>query len=1045
LDGFPESMKKLAPRTIVLLLACLLGVSAFGFLQSKASADTGPDLIVQDIALSPVNPAIDDTVTITVTVKNQGTALAGASYVTCYVDNEILATKPVSSLDAGVMGTAAFTWQATQGTHTIRAVADSSGIINETDETNNANTYTLTTLAPDLAIQSITWSPSNPSGGDSTVISIVVKNDGNIQSHSTNLELFIDGNTRGTQDVAAINPGASLTKTYTWTALTGQHTFRAVVDEAGNNSESDETNNELTVIFSTGSLDLAFQAVAWAPQNPSKFDTVTCNVTVINYGQGRADSWYLAYFLDGTLESTISGEPLEAGASANITFSWETLQDKHDIRIILDYYDQLSETDEDNNEYTITITTLLPDLIVSDISWLPENPGAGDEMTYTVIIKNQGSGRAAASRAASYIDGRFISYLDTAELNADAETTITFTWQATSGTHSVRIFLDYDHTLSESNRDNNDTRVNVTVAPPDLIVQNISWSPEDVTLDETVTFIIEIKNQGGGRALDFHVAYFLDDALLATEFISSLNAGASVNGTCEWQVLNGRHTFKAIVNYNNYITESDTTNNEKSTIFAPKLPDLAITSITWSPPDIPAGQSVIFTIGIENQGSISAAPSRMACYVDGAVAGYVDIIRLEPGATTTAYFTWAAAEGSHVLTVILDSTNQIEEIEEANNTRIINIPLLDLIIEDITFTSGDIQAGETLEITVLVKNQGASATEDFIVSLYVDGVKISSQEQASIAGGESVPQVFSWVAESGLHTFKIILDIDGTVIESNETNNEMEIEYATATPDLIVEDMSWTMSDDINSNEATFTITIKNIGTGTAAASQVQYYFDGYPAEYKDIDSIAAGETASFSFIAILSTGQHTANIFADYEELIEELDEENNESIITFSTIAPDLCVRTISYSPLDAVIGDVITISVKLENRGKSEALNIRLSLSIDGVVADYTDLPELGIASSITCEFQWTVTEGEHEILAFIDADQAISESNEQNNIKSRTVSFAQAGTPTNSNSPGASSAAPAEEGIIDKYWWMLLLLAGLLVVAAFVSTFRYLKRR
>ena len=1044
MSGFPESLKKLAPRTIVLLLACLLGISAFGIFLPKASADTGPDLIVQDISLSPVNPVLGDTVTITVTVKNQGAALAGASYVTCYVDDDILATKSVSSLDAGIMATASFTWEATEGTHTVRAVADTSGIIDETDETNNENTYTLTVLAPDLLIQSITWSPASPSSGDSIVISIVVKNQGNTQSRGTVLEFFIDGNTRGTKDIGIINPGASVTKTYTWTALTGQHTFRAVVDELNNNSESDETNNDLTVIFTTGSLDLAFEAVVWSPQTPSKHDTVTCNVTVINYGQGRADLWYLAYFVDGMLQSTIQGESLEASASANITLSWETLQDSHDIRIVLDYYDQLSEIDETNNEYTVTITTLLPDLIVSDISWLPESPGAGDEVTFTVTIKNQGSGGAAASRAACYIDGRFITYLDTPQMDADTETTTTFTWQATSGTVSVRIIVDYDRALNESNTDNNDTRVNINVAAPDLIVQNISWTPDDVTIDEIVTFIIEIKNQGDGRALDFHVAYFMDDVLLKTEPIDSLDASASVNATYEWQVLNGRHSFKAVVNYNNYITESDKTNNEKTVIFVPKLPDLAITGITWSPPDMPSGDNVIFTISLENQGLTSAAPSRMALYVDGTIADYVDITWMEPGATATGYFTWLAAEGSHVITVILDATDQIEEIEEANNTRIINIPLPDLIVEDITFSSTDIQAGETLEITALVKNQGVSRTEDFRINFYVDGVEISIQEVTSINGGETTPVVFSWVAEPGLHTFKFTLDIDDTAIESNETNNEMETDYATATPDLIVEDISWTISDELNSNEATFTITIKNIGSGPAAASQVSYSFDGYPAEYKNIASIPAGETVTFSFIIILATGQHTFTILADCEELIGELDEDNNESIITFSTIAPDLVIRTISYSPLDASIGDVITISVKLENRGNSEASNMRLALSVDGTIIDYADFGEIGIATSITHDFQWTVTEGEHEILAFVDADEAITESNEQNNTKSRTVSFSQGDTPVN-NSTGTSSTSTTEESIIEQYWWMLLLLAGLLVVAAFVSTFKYLKSR
>ena len=1041
---FLEFMRKTVTRTIVILLACLLVTNIFGLYPPKVSADAGPDLIVEDIALSPANPAINDTVTITVTVKNQGTAGAGASYVTCYVDSTILASKSISALDAGIMATAIFTWQATQGTHTIRAIADASGIITETDETNNTDTYSLTTLAPDLIVQSITWSPSNPSGGDSVVFSIVIKNQGNIQSRYTNVNFFIDANSRGTQDVAAINPGASLTKTYTWTALTGQHTLRAVVDVTDNNKESDETNNELTVTFATGSLDLAFQAVTWSPQNPSKYDTVTCNATVINYGQGRADVWSLAYFIDGTLKPTIQGTPLEAGATVNITLSWQTLEDKHDIRIILDYYNNLNEINENNNEYTVTITTLVPDLVVSNVTWLPANPSAGDNVTFTVKIKNQGSGRAAASRAASYIDNRFISYLNISSLNAAAEATATFSWLATSGTHYINIIADYEYLLNEKNRDNNSIDVTIAVASPDLIIQNISWSPEDPTLDETVTFTVNITNQGAGRALDFHVAYFMDDVVLKSELIPRLDAGASVKTTCQWKVLNGRHTFKAIVNYNNYMIESDKTNNEHSIIFSPKLPDLAITGIIWSPSEIPVGQNVIFSITIENQGLISAAPSRIAFYVDGEGAGSVDIGRLEPGAETLQYFTWAASDGFHTIKIILDSNNQIVEIDEVNNTMVINIPLPDLIVEDITFSPPDINVGENLTITALVKNQGKSKTEISQVSLYVDGVKIASQELLSIDSGESVPQIFKWLTKAGIHTFKITVDDNNTVIEFNETNNEKEIKHATATPDLIVEGMNWIMSDQMNSNEATFTITIKNIGTGAAGESQVKYSFDSSPADIKKIAAIPAGETASFSFIAILSRGQHTATIIADYNNVIAELDEANNQDIISFSTIAPDLVIRTISYSPLDAKIGDTITFTVTLENRGNAKATNVRLALSIDGSVAYQAVLPEIDLATSVTREFKWTVKEGEHEIIASVDPDQTIIESNEQNNTKSRIVSFAKTNVPV-TKSTGTPTTSPTAGGLLDKWWWLLLLIAGLLIAAAFVSTLRALRKR
>src|SRR4030043_88082 len=825
-------------RTIVILLVFMLGINAFGIHLPKESAAAGPALIVQDITLSPIEPAIDDTVSITVTVKNQGDASAGSNYVTCYVDNNILQTQSIGVINAGLMATVTFTWQATQGTHIIRAIADSSDIISETDETNNANTYSLTTLAPDLIIQSITWSPTNPSVGDSLIFSIVIKNQGNIKSRYTNVNVYIDGNSRGIQDVAEINPGASLTKNHNWTALSGQHALRAVADETNNNKESNETNNDLIVTFATGLSDLAFQNVVWSPQNPSKLDAVSCNVTVINYGQSRADSWHLAYFLDGTLKSTTQGSPLESGASTNITISWQTMLDQHDIRIVLDYYNSVTEADETNNEYTVSITPLLPDLIVSEVTWLPVNPGAGDNITFTVKIKNQGSGRAASSRAVSYINNRFISYMNIPEINADTEATATFNWVATGGTHMMEIIADYDRLLNENNTDNNNTYIYITISPPDLIISNINWIPENPTIDETVTFIITVKNQGGGRALNFHVACFMDDILLTSELIAQLDAGASVNMTCNWKVLNGRHTFKAIANYNNYIIESDKTNNENSILFAPKLPDLIITSVIWSPPDMPAGNNVIFNINIENQGLISAAPSRIAFYVDGAVAGYKDIGQLEVGAATIAQFTWAASDGSHTLNIILDSGNQIVEIDENNNNKVINIPLPDLIVEDITFSPSDARIGDTLVITAYIKNQGSSKTENSQIDFYVDGIKIASQELLSIGTGESVTKVFNWVAEAGIHTFKITIDANNTVIEINETNNEKEKDCAIATPDLIVEDISWTTSNQLNNNEAKLTITIKNIGTGPAGEFQVKYSLDSSPADMKNIASI---------------------------------------------------------------------------------------------------------------------------------------------------------------------------------------------------------------
>ena len=202
-------MKTKIFKTLVILLTFLFGVNAFGLGRPAVFAASWPDLIVSEISLSPSEPALGDSVTITVAIKNQGDSPADTSFTTCYIDDAVIGTKSIDSLDPSITATATFTWTASQGPHTIKAIADSSGKIAEGDESNNTATYSITTIAPDLIVQSITWLPANPSKGDTVDFSITVTNQGNYRSGYTSLDFQIDGSSRGLLDVPAIEPGES--------------------------------------------------------------------------------------------------------------------------------------------------------------------------------------------------------------------------------------------------------------------------------------------------------------------------------------------------------------------------------------------------------------------------------------------------------------------------------------------------------------------------------------------------------------------------------------------------------------------------------------------------------------------------------------------------------------------------------------------------------------------------------------------------------------------------------------------------------------------
>jgi hypothetical protein len=102
-----------------------------------------PDLTVQDIVWVPTIPLAGSPVTVSVTVKNQGTG-TGAFDVCFYVDNVQISSANSGSMSSNATVTKQFTWTAQAGSHAFKAVADCKGAVTESDETNNGKEVALT-------------------------------------------------------------------------------------------------------------------------------------------------------------------------------------------------------------------------------------------------------------------------------------------------------------------------------------------------------------------------------------------------------------------------------------------------------------------------------------------------------------------------------------------------------------------------------------------------------------------------------------------------------------------------------------------------------------------------------------------------------------------------------------------------------------------------------------------------------------------------------------------------------------------------------------
>ncbi|MFC1961581.1 CARDB domain-containing protein [Chloroflexota bacterium] len=1035
--------------TLPLLLAASLGISAALAVPAgpghAISLETGlggiyenmvnpapaiADLIVQSITCSPEYPSVGDEATFDITLKNQGNDPTGSFRVKFYIDNIYLTDTSVTPLAAGATVTKTFTWKVAIGSHEVKAVADAAGEVAESDEGNNETVFSFAPLAPDLIVQEISLTPTGPSKGDIISFDIVIKNRGSSNSRPSKVSFFIDDTTRGDLDVPIINSGATATRTFTWTAKAGTHEVKAVADTNNLVVESDETNNEKTLTFATLAPDLIIETISWSPEKPSKGDDVTFTVTVKNQGTGRADYSYVAFYVNDTSLGSDSVTPLESGESTSRTFIWQTTAGIHTIKAIADSNTWLEETDETNNEKDASFAPLAPDLIIENISWSPANPSVGDSVTFSITVKNEGSGRADNSRVTYYLEGTGNANLTTSAIEGGATTTTSFTWSATAGTRSLKAVADSAEMVVESNEDNNQKTVTFTPIAPDLSIQDITWSPEDPLPGDNIVFNIIIKNQSTGKAGNSHLALYIDNTFFASTFVGTIAADATSNETLSWTVAPGLHDITAVADANNQVSENDETNNEKAFTFAPAAPDLIIDSITCSPANPQVGDKVSFTINIKNQGNGRAESSHVAYYIDEVPRGYHDLPEIEAGATISKGFTWTAEAGSHAISTVADSNENLTESNETNNRKTLNLPPADLVIQDATWSPENPLVGDVVTFSIIVKNLGSGNAK---ASRIVYTIAASDQvyvDVPPIAAGATATPNFTWTATANSPEIQIFADAGDALAELDETNNEKIFTFAPAVPDLTIPAIDWSLPNPNKTDEVTFTIDIENQGSSRADSFQIDCYTDGVYLISATIDPIDPGTTVTKTFTFTAESGSHDIKVVADTLQTITESNETNNERTVTFSTIMPDLVIEKATLVPESSHVGDLITLNVTVKNQGTGKAGASRIGYYINDSLKGYNEIPTLNAGAVTSKTFTWIAEEGKQDITIAVDSNDVILEINESNN-NMQTALTAQAANaaPGNPTSKRASSDSPA--GKIPLQWWQFIVGGGILL--------------
>jgi len=572
-----------------------------------------------------------------------------------------------------------------------------------------------------------------------------------------------------------------------------------------------------------------------------------------------------------------------------------------------------------------------PDLIVTDISWTPTSPTAGNAVTFSATIKNQGTGATAAGTingVAFQIDGAgttLWSDNNTSSIPAGSSITVTVNggtagsiWTATSGLHSILAWVDDVNRITESNENNNqltETLAIGTTNQPDLIVTDITYSPASPAVGDVVTFSAAVKNQGTAAGIAGIIAYQVDGTQVATSAnnTASIAAGTTVTiaATGTWTATPGTHTLNSIADFSNTTAESNESNNSYSENLiiggggGGGTPDLIVTDITSSPTAPLTGNATKFSAVVKNQGT-GATPVGtiigVSFSVDGTQVNWSDNTNsaLAAGASITITATggpsgsanWTAITGTHTVMAWVDDINRMSESNENNNQysesmAVTPSPMPDLILTNLTCTPTSPVTGNTVNFTATVKNQGTAAGAPGIVAFKVDGTQVSAttNNTTSLAVGATTTVTGSWTATGvGDHSVSATVDNTYTTTEGNENNNTTSVNL-TVTPqpgiDLVVADINWTPSYITVGNAVSFSAEVKNQGTQAGVAGIVVFKVDGtqVATSTNSTSSIAAGSTATVTASGTwaATSGAHTISATVDNSNSTTETNETNN------------------------------------------------------------------------------------------------------------------------------------------------------------------------
>jgi len=364
----------------------------------------------------------------------------------------------------------------------------------------------VTVYSPLHPVASFIYHPDSPLVGETVRFdaSASYDPDGVIVSYDWD---FGDGNTTTVTDPVIFH-------TYSTAAV-----YTVTLNVTDDDDFWDETSDQITVSVH----DVAVIDVRVSQAEAVVGESVVIYVDVENEGNFTENFYVWVSASDIVVENqTVS--TLGAGSIRALTFSWATAgfaAGAYTIKAVA--HKVQNETDTDDNTMTYGEVTLLAPPVAS-FTYSPSSPVEGDPVTFD-------------ASGSSDTDGSIVSYdwdFDDGNTTGVTDPTIIHTYSA-ADTYNVTLTVTDDDGLTDSTT----TEINVSAAPVrDIAITDVTVSATTVTVGDSLSINVTVKNEGTVTEASVHVTVYYDDNnAIDTKTATDLAPDASETLTFTWDTV----------------------------------------------------------------------------------------------------------------------------------------------------------------------------------------------------------------------------------------------------------------------------------------------------------------------------------------------------------------------------------------------------------------------------------------------------------------------------------------------------------------------------